>query len=343
MLIHADADAFFASVEERDDPALRGVPFVVAHQVVACASYPARALGVRGGVPLGHARRVCRDLRVVEPRFGAYEEASAALFGLFREVTAFVEPGSMEEAFLDVGVVGLEPVATARELRERARDRLGLPVSMGVGTTKLMAKVASRRAKPDGMVVISRGEDRALRHALRLEEVWGVGPDKTQALRRQGWRTVGDLVGLEVGDLVPVVGTMIARRLAAVAAGLDDARVRVPGERRSAGASRSIPPTRSRSVVETTLEQMLLAALGRLPPGLEVFRMQVGLRFDDGVPTRADRDLSPALADRAALAQRAREALQETGWAEDGRGVGYLELGFHGRPARISPDQCVLF
>lgn len=343
MLIHADADAFFASVEERDDPSLRGVPFAVAHQVVACPSYPARALGIRGGVPIGHARRILRDLRLVEPRFEAYEAASRDLFALFSSVTAFVEPGSMEEAFLDVEAVGLDPVEIARSLRERARTELGLPVSMGVGTTKLMAKVASRRAKPDGMVVIGRREDRTVRHALRLEEVWGVGPAKVEALRQQGWRTVGDLAGMEVRELAPVVGTMVARRLAAVAAGLDDARVKVPGERRSAGASRTIAPTRSRSVVEDTLHGMLAAADARLPAALEVARIDLSLRFDDGVVVERSTVLRPAARNPNLFRELLLEQLASTGWLDDGRGVTYLGIGLQGRPRAVAEGQLTMF
>ncbi|MGO0576834.1 Y-family DNA polymerase [Ornithinimicrobium panacihumi] len=343
MLIHADADAFFASVEERDDPSLRGVPFVVAHQVVACPSYPARALGVRGGVPVGHARRILRDLRLVEPRHEAYETASRDLFALFASVTAFVEPGSMEEAFLDVEAVGLDPVDTARTLRERARAELGLPVSMGVGTTKLMAKVASRRAKPDGMVVIGRREDRTVRHALRLEEVWGVGPATVEALRQQGWRTVGDLAALEVRELSPIVGTTAARRLAAVAAGLDDARVKVPGERRSAGASRTIAPTRSRSVVEGTVQELLAAADGRLPAALEVARIDLALRFDDGVVVERTHQLRSAVRDTDLVGGLLREQLASTGWIDDGRGVTFLGIGLQGRPRTVAEGQLTIF
>ena len=343
MLIHADADAFFASVEERDDPTLRGVPFVVAQQVVACPSYPARRLGIHGGMPLAHARRICRDLRVVEPRYGAYERASEDLFALFTTTTSFVEPGSMEEAFLDVEAMGLHPVETARALRETARRQVGLPVSMGVGTTKLMAKVASRRAKPDGMVVISRREDRAVRQSLPLEEVWGVGPTKVAALQQVGHRTVGDLAGLEVRDLAGVVGTMIARRLAAVAAGLDDARVKLPGERRSAGASRTLAPTRTVGRVEALLAELVAAARGRLPAGLEVWRLDLAFRWDDGVVVDETCELSPPLRDLPSVLDAADKALSATGWEHDGRGVGFLGLTLHGRPPRVSPDQLAMF
>lgn len=343
MLIHADADAFFASVEERDDPTLRGVPFVVAHQVVACPSYAARALGIRGGVPLGHARRLCRDLRVVEGRPEAYEEASRGLFDLFRELTAFVEPGSMEEAFLDVEAAGREAAGSARELRRRCREELGLPVSTGVGTTKLMAKIASRRAKPDGMVVISRAEDRVVRGALPLEEVWGIGAGKVALLRQQGWRTVGDLRDREVRELAPVVGTMIARRLAAVAAGLDDARVKVPGERRSAGASRTIVPTRSRSLIEGVVQELVGSAWSRLPGRCEVFRLDVDLRLDDGATLRATEDVAPPATQAGDVRERALRRLAGTGWVDDGRGLSYLGVGLHCRPVSVDPGQATLF
>lgn len=343
MLIHADADAFFAAVEARDDASLRDVPFAVAERIVTCPSYAARALGIRSGIPVAHALRLCRDLRLVPMRPEAYEQASRELFDLFHDVTAFVEPGSMEEAFLDVEAVGLDPVATAGQLRARARAEVGLPVSMGVGTTKLMAKVASRRAKPDGLVHISRGEDRALRRALRLEEVWGVGPATVEALHAQGWRTVADLVPLEIGDRVPVVGTMVARRLAAVAAGLDDARVRVPGERRSAGASRTIASTRSRTTVEDTLAQLIASASGRLPPTVEVHRIDLTVRFDDGVVTEASRPLSPAVTELASLGIPAGQMLEGTGWVDDGRGLTFLSVSVQARPRRVGVGQLELF
>ncbi|SRR5580765_3901309 len=344
MLIHADADAFFASVAARDDPSLRGVPLVVAAGVVACPSYAARAIGIHSGMPTGQALRIAPGLRVVDPAYGSFEQASEDLFALFRSVTSWVEPGSMEEAFLDVRPQGLDPVATARDLRDQARRDLGLPVSIGVGTTKLMAKVASRRAKPDGMVVISRVEDRVVRRALRLEEVWGVGPTKVAALRAAGIHTVADLEEREVRDLATVVGTMIARRLAAVAAGTDDAMVRKPGPRRSAGASRTInPAVRSRSAVEQTYAVLVATALGRFgQPHVEVTRLDVDVRYDDGGLRRVTHKVDPATDDPATLRREAFAALADTAYEEDGRGVSLLGVQFTFRPARVDPDQLTL-
>lgn len=344
MLIHADGDAFFASVEARDDPTLVGAPFAVATHIVMSASYEARAHGIHGAMPLRQAQRLCPSLRVVPPSSDKYEQAGAELFALFRELTPFVEPGSLEEAFLDVTLVGEDPVEQGRVLRERARAELGLPVSVGVGTTKLMAKVASRRAKPDGMVVISRREDRALRRALRLEEVWGVGPAKAEALRRQGIRTVGDLVDREVRDLVPIVGTMVARRLAGIAAGTDDAHIKTPGERRSAAASRTLMrATRTASTIEGTWEGLIDSALGRLPPGVEVTRVDGFVRYEDGVTTERLDPLAVAVTDHDDVRDQARRLLAATEWADDGRAVIHLMVGFHCRPATRNDDQLALW
>lgn len=344
VLIHADADAFFASVEARDDPALRGRPFAVASVVVACPSYEARALGIHGGMPVRQAERVAPGLVVVPPRYAAYEDASEHLFALFRSVTSWVEPGSMEEAFLDVRPQGLDPAATAHALRRRARAELGLVVSMGVGTTKLMAKVGSRRAKPDGLVVISRGEDRVVRRALRIEELWGVGRESAAALVAQGIRTVADLEGREVRDLTALVGTLVGRRLAAIAAATDDACVRLPGARRSAGAQRTISPaTRSRSAVEEVFTQVLGTALARVPGhGVEATRLDVEVRFDDGASATTSTHIDPATTDRPAMAERARGALAGLAFEDDGRGIALVGLQVAFRPCRVDPDQLAL-
>lgn len=343
MLIHADADAFFASVAARDDPTLRGRPFVVAWEVVACASYEARALGVHSGMPVRQAQRVAPGLVVVGLDHESVVAASEDLFAAFRSVTSWVEPGSMEEAFLDVRPQGLDAVETARALRERVRDEVGLAVSMGVGTTKLMAKVASRRAKPDGMVVISQGEDRAVRRALRIDELWGIGREKAAILAAQGIRVVADLDGREVRELRPIVGTMVARRLAAIVAGTDDATIRIPGQRRTAGAERTIAPaTRSRSTVEEVFGGVVRSALGRMPAGTEVTRVDVEVRFDDGGATSGSGRLDVPTATPDELTAHAHRLLVGTAYEEDGRGVSVIGVALSLRPARTDPDQLLL-
>nr|WP_256792889.1 DNA polymerase IV [Terrabacter sp. Ter38] len=240
VILHADADAFFASVEQRDDPALRGRPMVVAHEVVACPSYEARALGIHAGMPLRQVQRRWPHVLVTGYRAEAYEEASVRLFEVFRRFTPLVEPGSVEEAFLDVtGRDRGDPRGMAVALRAAARAEVGLPVSVGVGRTKLMAKLASRRAKPDGLVVVDAELEARVRPRLRLDELWGVGPTTYEKLHAAGLFVVADLQGLDEDDLKRLVTTAMARRLVSIARGTDDATIRLPGRAgRSARAGR---------------------------------------------------------------------------------------------------------
>ena len=230
VIMHADADAFFASVEQRDDARYRGAPMVVGEQVVACASYEARALGIHAGMPLGQVRRRWPATLVAPVRGAAYEEASAGLFAVFRRFTPLVEPGSMEEAFLDV--TGHEhgrhahPGGVAAAIRDAVRQEVGLPVSIGVGRTKLMAKLASRRAKPDGVLVVDATLEARVRPRLRLDDLWGVGPATYEKLHSAGLFVVSDLYGLSVGDLLGQgLTTAMARRVVSIAAGTDDATI----------------------------------------------------------------------------------------------------------------------
>ena len=179
VILHADADAFFASVEQRDNPNLRGRPTIVGPGVVTAASYEARAYGVHGGMSGRRARRLCPDAAFVTPRFSAYTEASKALFGIFKQTSPRVEGLSMEEAFLDVR--GLEAISgspreIAVRLRRRVRDEVGLPVSVGVARTKVLAKMASRAAKPDGLLLIAPADEEAFLHPLGGGEPLGRRP-----------------------------------------------------------------------------------------------------------------------------------------------------------------------
>ncbi|MBB2986630.1 Y-family DNA polymerase [Terracoccus luteus] len=324
VILHADADAFFASVEQRDDPTLRGRPMVVAHEVVACASYEARALGVHAGMPVGQLRHRWPEVVVTGYRTEAYEEASAALFALFGRFSPLVEPGSMEEAFVDVtGRDRGDPAGCAAALRAAARDDIGLPVSVGVGRTKLMAKLASRRAKPDGIVVVDPAREAWLRPRLPLDDLWGVGPRTVEKLTAAGLLVVRDLETLAEGDLQAFgVTTALARRLVSIAAGTDDATVRPRGPRGSVGATRSMPSTRSRSAVEALLDEQVQRALERLADDPRVpRRLEVVVRFDDGVHA-AERGLLPRPTRVVDEVQaHARVLLARSGWEHDGRGV----------------------
>jgi DNA polymerase IV len=233
-LLHADADAFFASVATRGRPELATRPVaVVAHVIVASANYPARARGIRSAMFVPDAQRQCPELILIEVDRAQVEEAGDALFDLFRDCARAVEPGSVEEAFLDTGARDWDDaVAAGRELRRRAAAELGLPVSVGVGRTKLMAKLASRAAKPDGLHVIGPEREAELRVELSVTDVWGIGSRTADRLHELGVTRLGDLDALSRHALQSVCGTTMARRLVAIRAGRDDATVR-PVENRS--------------------------------------------------------------------------------------------------------------
>jgi DNA polymerase IV len=237
-ILHADADAFFASVEQRDDPSLRGRPTIVGGGVVMAASYEARAYGVHGGMGGGRARRLCPQAAVVPPRFEAYTEASRALFDLFEETAPLVEGLSLEEAFLDVR--GLERISgTPREiaarLRRRARERVGLAVTVGVARTKVLAKMASCAAKPDGLLVVEPEREAEFLRPLPVEALWGVGLVTADKLRAHGIRTIGELERRGEDELALFLGRHAARHLSAIANRRDARKVRRGPRRRSIG------------------------------------------------------------------------------------------------------------
>jgi DNA polymerase-4 len=192
-------------------------------------------------MPIDDARAACPELVVVTPRWDAYEEAGARLFALFAQCASVVEAASFEEAFLDLDTDDWDEAADdAVEIRRRIRSQLGLPVSVGIGRTKLLAKVANRRAKPDGLVVIGPDRERRVRASLRVDQLWGVGRQTRAKLSVHGIAKVSDLAPYSALDLSPLVGRAMARRLDAIAHGYDDARV-LP---RRPGRARPAPPPR---------------------------------------------------------------------------------------------------
>jgi DNA polymerase-4 len=242
-VIHADLDSFYASVEQRDDPALRGRPVAVGGGVVLAASYEAKARGVHTPMGARRARSLCPGLIVVPPRFGAYSAASRAVFEIFRETAPEVEGISIDEAFLDVR--GLEhisgtPPEIAACLRRTVRERVGLPITVGVARTKFLAKVASGVAKPDGLLVVEPARELEFLHPLAVERLWGVGEVTAGKLRRCGVTTVGQVAALEETVLVELVGRAAGRKLHALALGRDPRRVRPAARRRSIGAQRAL-------------------------------------------------------------------------------------------------------
>jgi DNA polymerase-4 len=290
-ILHADLDAFFASVEQRDDPRLSGKPVIVGMGVVLACSYEAKARGVHSAMGGRVAKRLCPDAVVVRPRFSAYVDASRAVFAVFEDTTPVVEGLSIDEAFLDVR--GMERIAgspreIAVRLRREVRERVGLPITVGVARTKFLAKVASAVAKPDGLLVVPPGAELAFLHPLPIERLWGVGPKTSAKLRDRNIATVGQVAQLGERTLVTLVGRAAGRQLYALAHNRDPRRVRRQ-RRRSMGSQCAIG--RGRHPPEK-LHAILLAIVDRLTRRLRAARrlcrtVTLRLRFDDF--TRATR------------------------------------------------------
>ena len=314
FVLHADADAFFASVEQRDDPRLRGRPVVVGGGVVLAASYEAKAYGIRTAMGGRQALRLCPDAVVVPPRFSAYADASRAMFDVFEDASPVVEGLSIDEAFLDVR--GMERIAGTPEqiavrLRAAVRERVGLPVTVGVARTKFLAKVASGAAKPDGLLVVPADGELAFLHPLPVERVWGVGPATAAKLRAWNVRTVGQLAALSEQTLVAMLGQGVGRQLHALAHNRDFRRVE-PGRRRgSIGSQRALG--RGRHSAET-IDATLVAIVDRITRRLRTAR-RVGrtvvlrLRFGDFERATRSHTLPFATANTQAILAAARALL----------------------------------
>ena len=242
-ILHADLDSFYASVEQRDDPSLRGRPVIVGGGVVLAASYEAKAYGVRTAMGGRQARALCPQAIVVPPRMSAYSAASAAVFAVFHDTTPVVEPLSVDEAFLDVSGlrrVSGTPVQIAARLRERVRDEVGLPITVGIARTKFLAKVASQEAKPDGLLLVPPDRELAFLHPLPVRRLWGVGAKTADKLRVHGIETVADVAELSEAALGSLVGGAMGRQLFALSHNVDRRRVVTGHRRRSVGAQRAL-------------------------------------------------------------------------------------------------------
>ncbi len=241
-ILHADLDSFFASVEQRDNPQLQGRPVIVGGGVVLAASYEAKAYGVRTAMGERDARRLCPHAVIVPPRFSAYSEASKEVFRVFEDTSPLVEGLSIDEAFLDVR--GMErsigsPLEIAVRLRRSVRDRVGLPITVGIARTKFLAKVASAVAKPDGLLLVPPERELAFLHPLPVESLWGVGPKSADKLRARGITTVREVAILPQSILVSMLGQASGRHLHALAHNLDPRPVDVGRRRRSIGSQRA--------------------------------------------------------------------------------------------------------
>ena len=315
-ILHADLDAFYASVEQRDDPALRGRPVLVGGGVVLAASYEAKAAGVRTPMGLAQARALCPRAVVVPPRMAAYSAASKAVFAIFRDTTPLVEGISIDEAFLDVGGllrVSGTPRTIAERLRAEVRERVGLPITVGIAGTKFLAKVASAVGKPDGLLEVPAGGELAFLHPLPVERLWGVGPVTAAKLREHHIDTVGHVARVGEAALVAMLGGGAGRHLHALAHNRDPRRVRV-GHRRGSIGSQCALGRRPRpfAEIDATLAALVDRVTRRMRGAHRAGRtVTLRLRFDDFGRATRSRSLIKATMQTRTILATARELLAE--------------------------------
>ena len=291
-IMHADLDAFYASVEQRDDPRLRGRPVIVGGGVVLSSSYEARACGVRTAMGGRRARSLCPHAIVVAPRFSAYSEASKAVFEVFANTTPLVEGISIDEAFLDVGGlrrISGSPAEIAAQLRRDVLEIVGLPITVGVARTKFLAKVASGVAKPDGLLVVPPDRELEFLHPLPVRRLWGVGPITADKLLAKGITTVGQVAQLNETTLVAVLGRASGRQLLALARNRDPRPVQTRRRRRSIGSQCALGwRPRTPADIDAVLVGLVDRVTRRMRAASRVGRTVVlRMRFDDF--TRATR------------------------------------------------------
>ena len=339
-ILHADADAFFASVEQRDDPRLRGRPVIVGAGVVLAASYEAKAYGIRTAMGGRQARRLCPQAIVVRPRMAAYAEASKAMFAVFEDTTPLVEGLSIDEAFLDVR--GLERIAgrpseIAVRLRRNVAETVGLPVTVGVARTKFLAKVASGVAKPDGLLLVPPDRELSFLHRLPVERLWGVGAITAGKLHERGIRTVGDVARLSRPALVAMLGPGVGRHLHALAHNRDPRPVQVGRRRGSVGAQCALGRARrSPESVDAVLIGLVERVTRRMRRAGRIGRTVVlRLRFADFSRATRSHTLPQATAETQTILATARWLLATARPIVERRGltlvgVAVSNLGGHG-------------
>ncbi len=325
-ILHADLDAFFASVEQRDDARLRGCPVIVGAGVVLAASYEAKAFGVRTAMGGAQARRLCPQAVVVPPRMSAYAEASKAVYRVFEDTSPLVEGLSIDEAFLDVR--GLEriagtPVEIAARLRRRVLETVGLPITVGIARTKFLAKVASGVAKPDGLLLVPPDRELAFLHPLPVERLWGVGRVTAGKLHTLGIATVGDVARLDEATLVTIFGRASGRHLHALAHNRDPRRVRTGRRRGSIGSQHAFGRSpRSLEAVDADLIALVDRVTRRMRGAGRVGRTVVlRLRFADFARATRSHTLPRATAETHAILTAARGLLAAATPAIERRGL----------------------
>lgn len=344
-VLHADLDAFYASVEQRDAPALRGRPVIVGGGVVLAASYEAKARGVRTAMGGRQARDLCPDAVIVPPRMEAYSAASKDVFAIFRDTTPLVEGLSIDEAFLEVG--GLRrlagtPEQIAARLRERVRQEVGLPISVGIARTKFLAKVASAVSKPDGLLVVEPDREQEFLLPLPVERLWGVGAVTAEKLHRLGIRTVGQLAELEEATAERLLGRAAGAHLHALARLRDPRPVDTTKRRGSIGSQRALGShPRSPEELDLILTQIVDRLARRLRDRDRTCRTIVlRLRFGDFARATRSRTL-PFPSDRTSVllsVARALLAATQAEIAERGITLIGLSLSQLGRTDSFQPE-----
>jgi DNA polymerase IV len=315
-ILHADLDAFYASVEQRDDPRLRGRPVIVGGGVVLAASYEAKAFGVQTAMSGRQARRLCPHAIVVEPRMAAYSQASHDVFEVFRQTTPVVEPISIDEAFLEVGglrKISGTPTEIAVRLRGEVLRRTGLPITVGVARTKFLAKVASRVAKPDGLLVVPTDGELAFLLPLPVGRLWGVGPVTAAKLHERGIRTVGQVAQVGEPALISLLGLASGRHLHALSHNRDPRSVQPGRRRRSMGAQRSLGRgPRTAEHIDAVLIELVDRVTRRMRAADRAGRTVVlRLRFDDFTRATRSHTLLRATAHTQTVLDAARRLMLE--------------------------------
>ncbi len=352
-ILHVDLDAFYASVEQLADPALRGRPVIVGglgpRGVVAAASYEARAFGVYSATPMARARRACPEGVFLAPRFDAYRDASTDVMRILRSCTPLVEPIALDEAFLDVAgvhrILGTGPDVAAA-IRARVLEETGLTASVGVATTKLLAKLASDLAKPDGLLVVEPGTELEFLHPLGVRRLWGVGPATERKLTALGVQTVGELAALPEDTLMHALGNAAGHHLHALARNRDERAVEPDQEVKSIGHEETFPVDVSeRAALEHELVRLADAVASRLRAAHVAARtVQLKVRHGDFRTITRSRTLAEPTDLAADLGRVTRELLAGVDVADGVRllGISGQQL-VRGRVAAGPDDQGRLF
>lgn len=314
-ILHADLDAFYASVEQLLDPSLRGKPIAVGGGVVLAASYEAKAFGVRGGMPGRRARQLCPQLRFVGGHFKEYQRLGDAAIGVLGDFTPLIERISIDEAFAEVaGSIHLfgAPAEMARAVRARVRAEVGLPISVGVARTKHLAKIASQVAKPDGLVVVDPAEELDFLHDLPVELMWGVGPVTKARLAEVGVSTIGDLAETPGRSLERLLGRAAGGKLGALAWNRDPRQIQTHHRARSVGAQSALgrkPATEE--VIGPSLRHLADRVASRLRAKSRAGRtVTVRVRFADLRSVTRSVTLPAAISATAILAEVAEDLVQ---------------------------------